>query len=350
MNAMKTRRSFLTRSAILLASTPLLPHASYAIHHKTPFVGEVVGHGDFKYRVDKHWGIQDPGNIPVKHCHEMVQDSKGRLILVTTHTRNNFIIYDKSGRVHKTWGHDYPGIHGLTLCGEGADECIFITDTDRHQIYKLNMKGEELLKIDYPKEAGIYQTKEQFRPTEVAIGPNGDIYVADGHGLNYVIQYDAQGRYKCHFGGLHDDHGSLNGCHGITVDYRQVRPTLLVSSQATSECKRFSMDGQFIESIKIPGCWICRPVIKGEYLHFAVIGTKSWWEYDGIVVILDKKNNIVAAPGANETTFHNGALDSLTYDGRTFMNPHDVCIDEDENLYVPQWYSGNTYPVKLTRI
>ena len=110
------------------------------------------------------------------------------------------------------------------------------------------------------------------------------------------------------------------------------------------------MDGQYIESIEIPGCWVCRPVIRGDYLHFAVIGTKSWWEYDGIVVILDKENNIVAAPGAQETTFYNGALDSLTYDGRTFMNPHDVCIDEDENLYVPQWYSGNTYPVKLTRI
>ena len=350
MKAVKTRRSFLTKAATLLAATPLMPHAAFAIHNKNLFVGEVVGHGDFKYRVDKHWGVQDPGNIPVKHCHEMVQDSQGQLILVTTHTRNNFIVYDKTGRVHRTFGHDYPGIHGLTLYGEGSDECIFITDTDRHQVFMLSMQGKKLMTIDYPKDAGIYQSKEQFRPTEVAIGPNGDIYVADGHGLNYVIQYDQYGKYKCHFGGTYDINASLNGCHGITVDTRNETPTLLVTSQATSECKRFSLDGTFIETIPIPGCWICRPVIKGEYLHFAVIGTKSWWEYDGIVVILDKNNKIVGAPGAKESSLVNGSPLGLTYDGRTFMNPHDVCIDHDDNLYVPQWYSGNTYPVKLTRI
>ena len=82
----------------------------------------------------------------------------------------------------------------------------------------------------------------------------------------------------------------------------------------------------------------------------AVIGTKSWWEYDGIVVILDKNNNIISAPGADETDLHSSGLASLQYDGRTFMNPHDVCIDEDESLYVPQWFSGNSYPVKLDRI
>ena len=39
-----------------------------------------------------------------------------------------------------------------------------------------------------------------------------------------------------------------------------------------------------------------------------------------------------------------------TYDQNTFFNPHDVCIDNDENIYVPQWNSGKTYPLKLTRV
>ena len=38
------------------------------------------------------------------------------------------------------------------------------------------------------------------------------------------------------------------------------------------------------------------------------------------------------------------------YDDKTFLNPHDVCIDNDDNLYVPQWNSGKTYPLKLIRI
>ena len=40
----------------------------------------------------------------------------------------------------------------------------------------------------------------------------------------------------------------------------------------------------------------------------------------------------------------------MAYDQNTFFNPHDVCIDNDENIYVPQWNSGKTYPLKLTRV
>jgi hypothetical protein len=35
---------------------------------------------------------------------------------------------------------------------------------------------------------------------------------------------------------------------------------------------------------------------------------------------------------------------------RLFQYPHDVCIDKDENIYVAQWNSGNTYPIKLVRV
>ncbi len=39
----------------------------------------------------------------------MVLDSKGRLIMVTDETKSNIIVYDKSGKLLETWGHDYPG-------------------------------------------------------------------------------------------------------------------------------------------------------------------------------------------------------------------------------------------------
>ena len=37
-----------------------------------------------------------PTRYPVKDCHEMVQDSMGRIILLTNETKNNVIIYDKN--------------------------------------------------------------------------------------------------------------------------------------------------------------------------------------------------------------------------------------------------------------
>lgn len=52
----------------------------------------IIRHGNFRYKVDAQWGKLDQAT-PVKDCHEMVQDSKGRLILLTNHARNNVIIY-----------------------------------------------------------------------------------------------------------------------------------------------------------------------------------------------------------------------------------------------------------------
>ncbi len=349
-NNRSSRRKFLRGSAIAAVASSL-PHSSFAIHHHTPFVGEIVGTGEYTYRVDKHWGIQDPGKIPVRHCHEMVQDRMGRLLMSTTHTKNNILVYDKSGRVLDTWGTEYPGIHGLTITQEGSRDLLYFTDIERHMVFKTTIDGRVIRSMTYPKESGVYSSEKQFNPTEVAVAPNGDFYVADGYGENWIIQYDYHGKYIRHFGGKGNAEDQFDCCHGVTVDTRDpVNPCLLITSRSAQEFKRFTLEGQYLETIKLPGCWICRPVIKGDLLYFAVIGTRSWWEYDGVLLILDRNNNVVAAPGALQHEFRPGELRSIVYDGRTLMNPHDICVDEDDNLYVPQWYSGNTYPVRLGRV
>ena len=112
---------------------------------------------------------------------------------------------------------------------------------------------------------------------------------------------------------------------------------------------RFDLNGKHIETIPLPGCWICRPVIKGNNLFFAVIITESWWNYDGMLAILDHNNKIISLPGGNMPKYKDGVLQKPIYDQKTFLNPHDVCIDNDDSIYIPQWNSGKTYPVKLIR-
>ena len=309
-----------------------------------------VGHGDFVYEVDKLWGVQDPSKIPVDNCHEMVMDSKGRLIMCTTDIHNNILFYDKSGKIIKSWGNEYPGAHGLTLSDEGGEEFLYLTDTIKHQVYKLTMDGLRIMTFDYPKEVDVYESADQYQPTETAIANNGDIYIADGYGQSIITQYDAKGKYIRHFGGKGDGEDQFQTAHGICVDTRGAEPELLITSRSKQEFKRFTMDGRHIETISLPGCSICRPVIKGEHLYFAVIVTKSWWDYDGMVAVLDKNNKVVSLPGGSSPTYVNGILEEPVFDGKTFLNPHDVCIDDEDNIYVPQWYSGKTYPVKLKRV
>ena len=312
--------------------------------------GSIIGHGNFKYKVVKDW--IDPEAFKVKDCHEMVIDKKGRLILMTNETRNNVIILDRSGKVLKTWGNQFPGGHGLTIHDEGGEEFLYLTDHDRHQVYKTDLDGRILMTLDFPKETGIYSDAEDYKPTETAIGSNGDIYVADGYGKSFIIQYDSKGEYIRHFGGFDEEanNDKLNCSHGVCIDNRDAgNPTLLVTSRTTQEFKRYTLNGKHLETIKLPGCWICRPVIYRDYLFFAVIVSRNWFAYDGFLVILDKENKIISAPGGSEPSYANGQLQEIVYQD-IFLNPHDVCIDEDENIYVPQWFSGKTMPYKLEKV
>ena len=93
-----SRRTFVKRSTAAAGAAFLMPGYNVSIHSKTPADGEIVGHGDFRYRVHKSWGDLDPGKTPVKNCHEMVMDSKKRLIMITDETKNNVLIYHKSRR------------------------------------------------------------------------------------------------------------------------------------------------------------------------------------------------------------------------------------------------------------
>ncbi len=41
-----------------------------------------IGHGSYTYKADKQWAKISVNNTPLFNCHEMVQDSKGRLIML----------------------------------------------------------------------------------------------------------------------------------------------------------------------------------------------------------------------------------------------------------------------------
>lgn len=343
-----SRRNFIKNTALNIGAISIFPH--FNIIKKRSLGETLVGHGDFQYRVDKDWGIQDPARIPVKDCHEMVMDRRGRILLLTNEVKNNLIIYDKSGKVLETHAMEMPGAHGLTLVEEGDEEFLFITDHALHKVYKTTLKGRILMKLDYPRESGVYENAEKYNPTEIAVAPDGDFFVADGYGENYIIRYSSRGEYIGHFGGKGEGDNKFDCCHGVTLDTRdRNNQTLLITSRTKNEFKRFSLEGKHLETIALPGCWICRPVLKGDHLFFAVIVTKTWDQYDGMLAILDKTNRVVSLPGGSAPVYRDGKLTEPSYDGKTFMNPHDICIDEDENLYVPQWNSEKTYPVKLIR-
>ncbi len=317
------------------------------------FVEEtILGHNNKRYRLNTQWSQADVAKNPVNDCHEMVQNSKGNIMLLTNEVKNNVLIYDKSGKLLSTWGSEYPGAHGFTLFNENGQDVMFICDNNLHQVIKTTVDGRVLLKLDYPKETGQYTKPEEYVPTETAIAPNGDIYVADGYGKDFIIQYDAAGRYKNHFGGRGTEAKHLKNAHGVCIDSRNKNnPTLIVTSRQENAFKRFTMAGEYIETIDLPGAWVCRPVIKGDYLYAAVLQSNaSQGKKSGFVTILDKNNKVVSNLGGSTPNYTGGKLDEMYQTIKCFDYPHDVCIDDEENMYVAQWNSGKVYPYKLSPI
>jgi peptidylamidoglycolate lyase len=339
------RRNFIQQSSIVTSSIAFMPSLLTAKQK-----GDIIfGHNNKRYRIDTKWGALDFNRYPVKDCHEMVQDSKGRIILLTNETKNNLIIYDKKGKLISTWGSEYPGAHGLTLFNENGEEVLFITDTNRHQVIKTSLDGRVLLTLNYPKETGEYTKAEEYVPTETTIGPNGDIYAADGYGKDFIVQYNYKGDYIRHWGGRGMEAKHLKNAHGICYDNRDKNnPVLMVTSREQNAFKRFTIDGKYIDTIDLPGAWVCRPVIHGDFLYAAVLQSSSrLWQQSGFVTILDKNNKVVSNIAGSEPTYNNNKVEEMYQTIKAFQYPHDVCVDDEENLYVAQWNSGNVYPYKL---
>ncbi len=383
------KRQFLKQSSMLgagLTTGAILTGASTsAIAHEPPKKplpkagrsphGKIVGHGDFKYKVNYLWGDLDPHKVPVENCHGLDFDSKGRIIMVTDSDVNNFVIYNKDGKFIDAWGTQYPGAHSVKISRENGEDFIYIVDggwvLDRNRpdnqwknkwykqsgfISKLTIEGKLVYTLGHPLTIGIYEPGMPFQPTDITIAPNGDLYVTDGYGSDYVIHYDSNGRYIRHWGGNKNSDKNLNlkNTHGIGVDTRDPNNHhLLISSRAERALKKYTLDGKYIGDISLPGAYVGGPTFKGENFYAPV----CWSHIDGkmapnsgFITILDKDNKVVSNPGGTRPHYENGELTTMqtTYD--VFNHCHAVCVDDDENLYVGQWNSNQIYPIKLERV
>lgn len=376
---MSTRRNFIKTTGLAstaMATTSMAFGATVISSKKNSdrLLNEtetILGHGDYKYKLTKNWAQISATRIPLLNCHEMVMDSKGRLIMVGDHPQNNILIFDKSGKLLGYWGTAYQGGHGLTLHDEGGEDMLYITDSGwalgkgnqmvKHngRVAKTTVDGRVLFDIGHPMTIGVYKPNESFCPTETAIGPNGDIYVADGYGESRIIQYDSNGRYIRHWGGMEnpDPNYKLVSAHGVAIDYREKDNPMVVVTSRSQECfKYYTLDGVYVKTIEMPNMQVCRAVFDDDNLYAGVcwsqpkVGKTNWKDHTGFVTIMEG-DKVVSNPGGTEPEYKKGVLQkSYQLEERPILHGHDVCVDEDKNLYICQWNANHSAPYKLERV
>ena len=365
------KRKFLQSAALLAAAAVVKPTAVFSISKKRKPEDVILGHGNYRYKAIADWAKISIERTPLLNCHEMVMDSKGRLLMLGDHTNNNVMVFDKSGKLLDYWGHQFPGGHGLTLSKEGGEDFLFITDCgwyiDKNgnwkdqagQVVKTDTEGRLIFSLGDPHTIGIYSDEEKFMPTETAIAPNGDIYVADGYGSDYIIQYDHKGHYIRHFGGqknANPQHNLVNA-HGVAIDNRDKNNPVLICTSRTENCfKYFTLDGKYIKTVEMPGLFVCRPVIDDTNIYSGVCWSttkdgRKWVKDTGFVTVLEGDNKVVSNPGGTAPEYKEGKLQQMFQtDDKIFNHGHDVCVDNDKNLYVCQWNANHTAPIKLVRV
>ena len=337
-------------------SVAMLP--ALQIISRTPRTQEIIGHGDYRYRVHRDWGQLDAAVTPVNNCHEMVQDRSGRLIMIGDEVKNNILIYDTSGTLLETWGTEFPYGHGLSLWAAGDEEFLFICDNGfdgNPQVVKTTLDGQVLMRLPHPAEIGAYTEEDRYHPTETAIGPNGDIYVADGYGSQWILQFSMEGEYIRKFGGHGDEDHQFQTAHGVCLDTRgEGGPTLVCTSRGHNAFKRYSLSGEYLSTIFLPGAYVCRAVIQGDMLYSGVCWSRLRYlnqtPDSGFVTILDANDRVISNPGGTAPVYQDGVLQLMLQDHPVFNHCHDVCVDSDENLYVCQWNANKSYPIKLERV
>jgi len=337
------RRRFLQTSAAGVAAGFPCVRAQQAL---------VLGQGEWRYRVVPGWGVLDE-KTPVKNCHGMVQDREGHLILLTDHVANNVIIYDEAGKLVSKWGTQFPGAHGLSIVTEGSREVLFITCLQTHRVVKTTLEGEVLAEWLWPEATGKYEKAEQYKPSWTLHLADGSFFVLDGYGRDFITRYDAAGKFVKIFGG--QEGGIAHwGPHGGMADLRDAAaPSLLIAMSDQQHVLRLSLEGKKLGQVVLPGG---NPrQIREHEGHFFVAHLADNWPKDrasrGFISVLDADLRIASnIAGTSPTYDEDGRLLPMRQEGEVFTHPHDLIVDKRHGLYVAQFASGNSYPIKLERV
>jgi len=156
--------------------------------------------------------------------------------------------------------------HGIHVDAQGnvwiADFAGNQAGTKGHQVHKFSPKGDKLLSLGIAGKPG--NADGQFnQPNDVVVGPDGSIYVSDGHdgqgmttnaaiaeGIKRgatarISKFSPQGTFIKSWGGIGVRHGEFRTPHSIVFD---AKGRLWVADRGNHRLEIFDQEGKYLES------------------------------------------------------------------------------------------------------
>ena len=253
------------------------------------------------------------------------------------------IVYDRKGSFIRSWGEgDFTyRTHGITI---GPDGTVFCTDDGNHTIRRFTPEGKLLLTLgtmNTPSDTG-YDGKDTKtvsrpgapfnRPTNIAVAPNGDLYVSDGYGNCRVHRFSPTGQLKRSWGTPGKGPGEFMLPHGIGV---AADGRVYVCDRENDRIQIFSPDGEFLKE------WT--DVQRPTHIVFDGAGrayvSELWWSPDqasnrlgvrkepthGRISIFDRDGALLARWGKPQMAEPGG-----------LVAPHGLSVDSKRDVYVSE--------------
>jgi len=304
------------------------------------------GSGKYTFTLDEAWGRLPQGMVYGYGC-AVVVDGRDRVYVTMRSTNPSVAIFDKDGKLLETWGKEFAervGLqnpeqvlltaHGLYWSKEGDNECLYWTENGDGpkrgprigaRVYKTDLNGKVLYTIgNVAKESSTSQKFAFDNPTDVAVAPNGDIYVVDGYGNQLLYRFDKNFKLLQKAGGPGRAHGQFATCHGVWVRTLGKEPEIYVADRANNRVEVYSLDLKYRRSIgdfRLPCCF---------YQHAGMLYVP---EMAGRVTILDPDDKIVARLGTMEIF----KVEEIAKHPDKFVAPHALTLASNGDLYVIEW-------------
>jgi len=242
--------------------------------------------------------------------------------------------YDENGNIVKTLGakmFNFP--HGLWV---DQDDNIWVTDgrgsKDKkgNTAIKMDQNGKVLMTLGQPGVAG--DGPNQFNaPSDVITAPNGDIFVADGHGGDTnarIVKFDKDGKFIKAWGKKGTAPGEFQTPHGLAMDSAG---RLFVADRENNRIQIFDQDGKFIAEWKQFG----RP-------------SGVWIDKNDTLYVADSQSSDKLNPGFKQGirigSAKDGKVSAFIEEAKDLGSLEGVGVDDSGNVY-----AGYTGAMNLKR-
>ncbi len=291
-----------------------------------------MGCGVMTFDTVPGWGLSPDGKSAIGPCHGGVAVGKDGSIYTSSHA--GVFVFSPEGKVIRSFlGDKYSDMHDIKIRDEAGEEFLYGARNNNAEGVKLNAKtGDIVLKLPFPEESGLKLKK--FNPTAITVGPDGDIYLADGYASDHIFRFDKNGKYRSHFGTKGNGLKEFNTAHGMTLDTRYNPPRLLIcdrNHQPKGRLLHYSLDGEFIEEVVTGLGMPTSASVQGDYVSVP--------DLHGRLVILDKSNTIRAVLGFNADPAKrvNYNVPQNEWIEGIFSGTHGSAWDKEGNLYIQDW-------------